>query len=559
MRGGLVIAFVAALLPGRCEGVTPAEAAEGWIQLFDGESLSGWTSFGTAKWKAGKGVLTSDPGAAGYLRTNSAFSDFRLKGDVRIAEGAASGIYIRWEKHGKPEESGYKVQIDDRDPGNPPGSLVDILKAHSISAPHGEWRGLEVMADGDHFVVRLDGVSVLDGKNPQYRTGYIRLQSVPGSPVEFRNLRLKPLGTESLFNGADLAGWKQVAPPLAKPSKFSKIIPKAKPKPAIWEPKDGAIRVQDGVDQLETQKTFADFILQMQVRVDARVDSKDKKHHPAGAVLFRGDPGKYQTGYRLLIHNDSDSPTGTLEELQPARKAIGQDKVYCTQTIVAYGRHIAVWVDGALVNDYDDIRSDGIARTGAGTIALAHELDSVFEFKNINVESLPKADVAVVADAPKPDVGKPGSGAVTPPAPDHSSVPWAQQQPILRYRQSPAVPMVIPGQAEDKERRDKVSKLTAKSLATEDPEEQVQINTEILKLDPDNQVAANAVNSAKEKIEKIKEQKAKDELAAKQQLEQSQATDAARQDALKKAEDALGCRRCEKGGGPIGGCAEDRS
>ena len=30
--------------------VTPEEAAQGWVLLFDGESLFGWTPEGSAKW-----------------------------------------------------------------------------------------------------------------------------------------------------------------------------------------------------------------------------------------------------------------------------------------------------------------------------------------------------------------------------------------------------------------------------------------------------------------------------------------------------------------------------
>jgi hypothetical protein len=536
MRAAIVMAFLAALLPGLSKAITPAEAAEGWIQLFDGESLFGWTSDGAAKWKAGNGLLISDSGAAGYLRTNMAFADFLLKCEFRTSAGGGSGsrIYLRWEKHGKPAENGYELPIDDHDAAYPAGSLLGILKANSAAPKPGEWRSLDVLANADHFIVRLDGAMVLDGKDPRFQTGYIRLQSSPGSRVEFRNLRLKPLALESLFDGANLAGWKQVPPPPAKPSTLSKLIPiKPKPKPAIWAPKDGAIRVQDGADQLETQKTFADFILQLQVRID----SKNKNHHPEGAVLFRGDPGKYESGYKLLVHNGADSPTGTLGELQAARKAVGEDKVYSTETIAAYGRHIAVWADGTLVNDYDDRRPDGIARTGPGTIALTHDPDSIFEFKNINVESLAKA--AAMAEMPRPDGGQGGAGAGLPaPAVQSPAAGSVATGPVMPGTAAPG-PIQIPGQAEENARRAKVSELTTKSLRTNDPHEQVRINTEILNLDPGNQVAYDALKTAREKIEKSQAQQAQQETLARQQIDQLQAKEAARRDGLQKAENAL--------------------
>lgn len=532
MRAPLVIALVGAALQAPLHAITPAEAADGWIQLFDGSSLYGWTSEGAAKWRIENGALVADPAAPGFLRSNSAFADFILKGEFRTAAGGASAIFLRWEKHGKPEEEGYKLQIDDSDAAYPTGSLRGVLKATPAPPKPGEWRTLEVTANGDHFVVRLDGATVLDGKDPKFRTGFLRLQSRPGARVEFRNLRLKPLGVESLFNGADLAGWKQVAPPPGKPSKLRKVIPfKGKPKPAVWAAEQGSIHVKEGPDQLESQKTYADFILQVQVRAD----SKDKKRHPEGAIAFRGDPGKFESGYRVIIHNDGNTPTGSLDELQPSRMSAGQDNTYSLATIAAYGRHIAVWINGLQVNDYEDKRADGIARTAAGTVALSHAPETLFDFRNINVESLPKA--AMMAEAPKPDAPA-SAGIATPQSAAGATASAAPPAPAIPSV-APAGPLQIPGQAEEKARRDKVSDLTAKSLQSDDPEEQVRLNTEILKLDPANQVAYNALKSAQEKIQQAQAKQAQQETVTKQQTDQSQAREAARRDALQKAEDAL--------------------
>ncbi len=61
--------------------------------------------------------------------------------------------------------------------------------------------------------------------------------------MEFRNLALRPLGMEKLFNGQDTAGWTLV--PGSK-SKFDIV--------------DGAIHCHDGPGFLETEREFGNFV-----------------------------------------------------------------------------------------------------------------------------------------------------------------------------------------------------------------------------------------------------------------------------------------------------------
>ena len=65
-------------------------------------------------------------------------------------------------------------------------------------------------------MVKLDGRQVLDytDEKPLGR-GRIGLQFNEGK-VEFKNVKLKPLGLASIFNGRDLAGWHTVEPNKSK-------------------------------------------------------------------------------------------------------------------------------------------------------------------------------------------------------------------------------------------------------------------------------------------------------------------------------------------------------
>ena len=77
------------------------------------------------------------------------------------------------------------------------------------------------------------------------------------------------------------------------------------------------------------------------------------------------------------------------------RKVVPNDGEYFTKTIVANGRHLAVWVNGYPVTDWEDDRPEGAnarqqARLQAGTISLqAHDPTTNLDFRNIRVAELP--------------------------------------------------------------------------------------------------------------------------------------------------------------------------
>ena len=59
------------------------ELDDGWIQLFDGETLFGWSAGSKADWKVADGVVSVTSGEPGLLHTTSEFGDFVLRVDFR--------------------------------------------------------------------------------------------------------------------------------------------------------------------------------------------------------------------------------------------------------------------------------------------------------------------------------------------------------------------------------------------------------------------------------------------------------------------------------------------
>jgi Domain of Unknown Function (DUF1080) len=386
MRLPALILAAASLAPGQ-NTLTPKEASEGWILLFDGESPFGWTQEGKAQWDVENGALTSG-GGSGWLRSNAAFADFILKCDYRTGAEGNSGLFLRSARQGAPHETGYELQIWNQHPKFPTGSLVNHIPAKKVQPAPDQWHTYEITAQGDHWAIKLDGKKVLDGRDAKSKVGHIGLQYNEGKKVEFRNIKLRPLGARPLFDGKSLAGWREVD------------APKPKEKP-VWIARGGAIHVEKGPGQLETDAAFDDFVLQL----DIRTNPGDEKHHPNSGVFFRGEKGQFWSGYEAQIRNEYkdgdrtkpvDFGTGAIYNRQSTRKVMPNDGQYFVMTVAARGRNIDVWVDGYQVTSWEDPRPEGMnarkeARLAAGVLSLqAHDPTTNLDFRNIRLAPLPK-------------------------------------------------------------------------------------------------------------------------------------------------------------------------
>jgi len=357
--------------------LTASEMADGWLLLFDGETLFGWKASSEVDWRIADGTLEAVQGDTGLLHTTTQFSDFELRCDFKAGSDTNSGIFLRTSpKPPGPMSGCYELNIaSSAQSPFPTGSLVG-RKQGKFSFADNRWHTYHIVATGGHFLVRLDGKPVLDWKDPKpLGRGYIGLQKNEG-PVAFRNIKLRPLGLAPLFNGKDLTGWRTFP---GKQSRFS-VTPA------------GDLQVLSGPGQLETEATFGDFVLQTEVFVDG--DALNS------GIFFRSIPGDFSNGYESQIHNGfekgdrsrpSNAGTGAIFRRQTARRVLADDRIWFTKTIICEGPHMAVWVNGFQVTDWTDRRSpDPNPRRGrrlkAGTIILqGHDPTTNLRFRNMRV------------------------------------------------------------------------------------------------------------------------------------------------------------------------------
>lgn len=346
--------------------LTDKEIADGWLLVFDGESTFGWTTGDKKDGKLDSSLAVKDgalvlAGKGKSARLATLFQFFELTGEYRTA---AKGCRIVVRYHAPNDK---KLEVSD-----------------ALAPAGGEWRPLRARFTPKEAVVQAGG-SGFNGPAPSDELADIgfSLASDDGASVEVRNLKLRPLGERSLFDGKSLTGWS---------------INKADPKrmASKWEPKDGELSLTNGPGDLVSDAQFGDFVIQLECKTLSPAANS--------GVFFRCIPGQYQNGYEAQIQNaykenDRTKPldfgTGAIYRRIPARKVMSNDNEWFTMTVVATGRHIATWVNGYATVDWTDDRTpDDNPRKGyraaPGPISLqGHDPTTHIQFRNIRIAELP--------------------------------------------------------------------------------------------------------------------------------------------------------------------------
>ena len=365
--------------------LAPEEASSGWLRLFDGESLFGWAPRGDAQWEASDGMIRHKQGTGGgVLSTTTEFADYQLHVEFWIDAQANSGVFLRGPTSGDITSSNaYEVNIFDAHAKWPTGSLSGIARPEKPVSTVGQWNAFDLTVRGDRLSVELNGNVAVEANDGRFARGTIALQQLDGKgDVRFRNLKLRPLSSQSLFNGKDLTGWTVVP---GRKSVFS-VTP------------EGWLNVKNGNGDLQSDAEYGDFVFQLDIFSNGT--------HLNSGVFFRALKGQFWSGYESQIRNqwegdDRTKPvdygTGGIYNRQRARRVVSSDREWFTMTIAAHGPHLATWVNGIQVTDFTDTRPpNDNARQGyrakAGVVSLqGHDPTTDLSFRNLQIAELPPA------------------------------------------------------------------------------------------------------------------------------------------------------------------------
>jgi len=395
--------------------LTPQEAADGWILLFDGVSNDGWRGYGMdrfpeAGWAIEGGNLVvyasdgSEEGLGGDIISEAEFDDFELVFDVQISPVGNSGVFYRVaEMEGKAMwEMAPEFQVLDDTAYLEMGTMDmethltgDNYDLHAsrvaASRPLGEWNTARIVADGNRIEHWLNGeltvsyelhsddweARVADSKfDPgiyaRAPRGHIGIQD-HGHEIRYRNIKIRPLNQDgiALFNGRNLDGWTVHGT-------------------EVWFVDGGDLVCESGPDAqygyLATEGEYRDFDLTLEFKQEADGNSGVFfRSHVQGTVISGwqaevAPPGLWTGG----IYESYGR--GWLVQPRPEKDAALRMGEWNHMRIRAEGPTVTTWVNGERMASLTD---DEIGRA-AGHIALQiHDGGGIrVRWRNIRVVEL---------------------------------------------------------------------------------------------------------------------------------------------------------------------------
>lgn len=204
---------------------TSARADEDWINLFNGQDLTGWIQKnGTATYEVKDGAIvgtTSEGSPNSFLCSEELYGDFELHFEVKIDKELNSGVQIRSQTRGEeerqPGEPYGRVngpQIEVEVPGGVSGYIYGEatgrgwLTPDDRRKPHehfktDQWNHFRVVAKGPRIRVWINDAEIEDLTDEEifdtHPTGFIGLQ-VHGIPrgkgpyqAAWKNIKIKKL------------------------------------------------------------------------------------------------------------------------------------------------------------------------------------------------------------------------------------------------------------------------------------------------------------------------------------------------------------------------------
>jgi hypothetical protein len=204
-------------------------ADDGWVALFDGQTLDGWTQKnGTASYRVENETIvgrTEQGSPNSFLCTDREYGDFELTFDVQVDRQLNSGVQIRSKTKEPTAQERSRNQVGrvygpqvEIEAGNDQGSTAGYVYGEATGRgwltpdqrrklhPHfrdGEWNSYRIIATGPRIQTFLNGQPIEDLTDEAiYQThprGFIGLQvhaigaDAPPMKVAWRNIRLREL------------------------------------------------------------------------------------------------------------------------------------------------------------------------------------------------------------------------------------------------------------------------------------------------------------------------------------------------------------------------------
>lgn len=378
-----------------------------WVQLFDGQSLEGWSKIGgEAEYQIEDGAIvgTSKMGTPNtFLRTEKLYDDFILELDYKVDSNLNSGIQIRsnsFPKYKNGRVHGYQVEIDPSDRAWSAGiydegrrgwlyTLEDNPEAQKAFKQN-EWNHYRIEAIGDTIKTWINDVPAAYLIDDVTAKGFIALQvhsiddaEKEGAQVAWKNIKIltenlqdysqemnnqpmktvnkltygeKKDGWKLLWDGETTTGWRG-----AKLEGFPE---------GGWKIENGELSVlasgghesTNGGDIVTTEK-YGDFELKVDFKITDGANSGIKYY--VDTDLNKGEGSSIGLEYQIL--DDERHPDAKLGNHEGSRtvaslydliqadttKVVNPIGAWNHAYILSKDNHVEHWLNGKKVLEYE--------------------------------------------------------------------------------------------------------------------------------------------------------------------------------------------------------------
>lgn len=409
----------------------------GWVPLFDGKTLEGWTvrgGFASYKVEDGAIVGTTVAGSPNTFLCKGDFKDFELELEVRCDPRLNSGVQVRSHVYGQDDPDpknreragvvyGPQCEIARRetgtagrffDEGRRGRWLSDINPEAKDAFEDDGWNAYRIVVQGHRYRSWVNGVPAVDFTDDLDTSGLIGLQvhgiAKDQGPFQarFRDIRIRelepgnatttpkpPEGFQTVFNGLDLNGWEG--------------------SPQSWGVEDGCLTGKaDGTlrfNRFITWRggTVKNFELRVRVKVSPGGNS---------GLQYRGterpDLGEtVVTGYQCDVVADRPDYNGMLYEERGRRIlahsgekviidpqgqpwTVGQFPLkafppgaWHDYRVLAEGNHYRHWIDGHPTVDVIDLDEQGRKLDGVLAVQVHVGPPMTIQYKDFFLKALP--------------------------------------------------------------------------------------------------------------------------------------------------------------------------
>ncbi len=195
--------------------VAQAPAEAGFVALFNGRDLDGWTG-AVDGYQVVDGAIACKSGRGGTLYTRGQYRNFVVRLEFTLPPAGNNGLAIRYPGSGDSAYVGM-TELQVLDDGDPKYADLDPRQAHGSAygmvaakrghlKPVGQWNEQEVTVRGSTITVVLNGTTILDADLSTV-TSFLADSPHPGKdrteghfgfaghsdPVAFRNIRIREL------------------------------------------------------------------------------------------------------------------------------------------------------------------------------------------------------------------------------------------------------------------------------------------------------------------------------------------------------------------------------